>query len=541
MNAWKGLNKRFLLIVLPYMVEKAESPSSKWKSWATIPYGALSIATYVESLTEVMIVDCNVVDGRLTDPLFVHLDRVMTSFKPTLVGISMTFDMSYPYLKEVLWRIEKVDPGVLVIMGGAATWASYKEILDDNPFVDAICYGEGEIPVRDLLVVNSPKLLLTSPSWITQSSMMLKQVPVKAPLKSLDSAIKLNYDMIDIEKYSLRDFSPDNKSYKKLYPLITSRGCPYGCAFCYRSIDRDKTMRFASVDKVIETVKYLVNEHGMDHLSLWDDQLIINKNRAKELFLRLKPFNLRIEISQGISVDFLDEELAMVMRDAGVVRATLPIESGSKEMLEKMVEKPIDLEKAKETIKMLRKYGFWINTLFVCGFPGETEKHRQETIDWIKEADPDWSTFSAATPIRGTKLYNMCIENGWIPKQKLGEMDVKNYIIEIPGYPAKDVDRTIYKMNLECNFVNNRAQRLGNHKEAVKIFGWVTDSYPDHAFAWYYLSRSLFWIKEARKAFDMFSDILLKDSEWKKYASDFGLNSDFSDFGPEEIWKNYIA
>jgi anaerobic magnesium-protoporphyrin IX monomethyl ester cyclase len=515
--------KKVLMIVLPYLQMKKDVPSSKMKSFPTPPYGALSVATYCKDVADIHMVDCNVDEDYL-----VTIYEQMVTFAPDIVAFTMMFDNSYNYLEDIL-KMVKIESCVITVIGGAATLPVYKEILDEQGLMDAVCYCDGEAPFKRLLESPDPRgHLLLDRSWVTRYSLS-EGLPPQRSVVDLDDVIDLDYRFINIFEYSPRsEFSPyaESADDKTRFFMFTSHGCPFRCAFCYRSRTKDSKMRYASIDRVINRVKYLVENYGMTYLTICDDQFMIPMDRAKEIFRRLIPFNLRVELYQGSSVAFIDDEMAGLMKAAGMRRVVLPIESGSKEVLEKMVNKPVDLVKAKETVKLLRKHGLWVTALFVLGFPGETDEHRKETLKWIEEAELDWATFSAAVPIRGTKLYDMCLEGGFIEEQKLGKMDYGNYIIRTPGYEPEEVARQIYSANLSVNFVNNYQMRIGDYESAAKAFHWILSVYDKHAFAYYYMAvcmKTLGRDEDAFMAMENFKDIISIDPEWAGYARHFGI------------------
>jgi len=90
----------------------------------------------------------------------------------------------------------------------------------------------------------------------------------------------------------------------KQFFVITSRGCPFSCRFCMNAASLDKTVRYSSVKRVIAHVKDLVENYGMNVLTIYDDQLLYDKKRAKELFRQLAQFNLRIDCPNGLTVAF---------------------------------------------------------------------------------------------------------------------------------------------------------------------------------------------------------------------------------------------
>ena len=138
-------------------------------------------------------------------------------------------------------------------------------------------------------------------------------------------------------------------------------------------------MRYASVDLIIEHVAPLVKDYGLNVLTIYDDQLLLNRDRAKDLFRKLAQFNIRIEMPNGVTLSYIDEEMAVLMRKAGVDTIFLAIESGSKRVLKEIILKPIAFSRIKPTVDLLRDNGIFACAFFVIGLPGETDAEREET------------------------------------------------------------------------------------------------------------------------------------------------------------------
>lgn len=518
--------KRLLMIVLPYIQREYSSPSTKLRTWLALPYGALAVATYNQSRAKVSFLDCNVeYDYRLS------VEKAILRFKPDVVGFSMTFDFAYNYLGELLKIVNDCSSKKpTIVVGGAATTSAYCDILAEQPLVDAVCYRDGEEPMRRLLESSDMQdFLRWDASWVTRQSFMDGIVYVKSPVPNLDDAIGLNYNFINTDNYSLQEeFSPhiNDIPVKKRFYMLTSRGCPYRCAFCYKSRVLDRKMQYASVDKVVEHAAYLKERFSMNILTLCDDQLLFHHKRAKELFRKLIPLKLRIEIYQGTSVNFIDNEMAELMYAAGMRRVMINLESGSQTMLDIMIEKPVHLDQAADVVGILRKNNIWASAIFVMGYPGETDALRKETMEWVRKADPDWCVFNAAIPIRGTKLYDLCVANGYIKPDKLGKLDYGNYTINVPGYPPEYVKDQIYRMNIDANFVNNRSMRIGDYNTAITMFDQVVGGYPSHAFAHYYMGQgheALGNKTAARKHYDLYRQCCAGNPQWAEYAKFFNL------------------
>lgn len=475
-----------LLINLPYVVDDITSSRPKLRSFLAMPYGLLSVATYCKDLANIFIIDCDA-ERNYRD----HIKNALSLLDPDIVGFSMMFDNSYPHLEELAKMVKRFNPRILVVLGGAAAAYSCGEIIREQENVDAICYGEGEAPFRNLLEsFETPEetgflTSFTSP-WVTQGSPFCLS-PLLIP--DLDDVIGIDYSFIDPLRYDMQEaFSPFARPKSKQFFLMTSRGCPYACTFCSNAALHGKQVRYASVGKIIEHVQDLVDE-GMETLTIYDDQLLSNTSRAKELFRRLAPFKLRVEMPNGLSVRFIDAEMAMLMRAAGVDTVYLAIESGSEYVLRELIRKPLKLEQVAPAVKELRQNDFFIHGFFVVGMPGETDEMRDETVRFINEVGLDWAGFNPATPVRGSQLYDDCIRNGWIKKAGIGEMEDKKYIIEVPGTPAYHVEKKIDEMNIGVNFHNNYRMKIGDYETASRCFEQVLQRYKGHYWANFYLKK----------------------------------------------------
>lgn len=527
------VKRNILFIVLPYLLKRGDLKSSKLRSFKAFPYGLLSIATYLKTQVDdninIQVLDCNLNDGR--DFISV-LKEKLVEFKPNIVGLSMMFDNSYRHLNDIAAVIKEHNNDTIVVLGGSAATSSYVTIMKEQEDVDAVCFYEGEIPFFKL-VNNENKLefLENDRSWITKKSLNEGRISQKTLVQNLDDVINIDYNFVDVSSYNMKEgFSPfaAKRELGKQFFLVTSRGCPFNCSFCMHSSDSDKSMRYASISEIIKHIRFLISEYDMKILTIYDDQLLFNKKRAKQLFRELAQFNLRIECPNGLSVAYIDDEMAKLMKNAGMDTVCLAIESGSPYVLNKIMHKPLNLKKVKPVVQSLRKNDFWIQGFFVSGMPDETDEHRDETVKFIKEVGLDWSGFSLAVPSRGSELFKICIENGYIKKDMaIDELGANKYIINTPEYSPEYVTRKTYFMNLDVNFVNNYRMKNGDYRIAANAFRDVLKRYPDHAFCYYYLSKALYTLhedQEAKLAMDKFHEIIEKDDAWKGYTEYFNIS-----------------
>ena len=130
--------------------------------------------------------------------------------------------------------------------------------------------------------------------------------------------------------------------------------------------------------------------------------------------------------------------------------------------------------KINPVVESLHKHNIFVQGYFVIGLPGEREIDRQETVKVIKDAGIDWSGFSLASPVRGSELFVKAKENGWVKEDdlKLGNIQGNRYILNsnnIECTKEELIDKSYY-MNLDVNFVNNRAMANKDYNTAIRCF-----------------------------------------------------------------------
>jgi anaerobic magnesium-protoporphyrin IX monomethyl ester cyclase len=472
--------KRILFIILPYIINHTRYAQ---RSFLTTPYGVLSIATYIKDIADVEIFDCNLYDGNIDINNILAVK--ISAFNPDIIGISMMFDNSYKYLKHIT-ELCKLYSHAKILLGGAATTFSYKEILEQNPDIDAVCYGEGELSVNDYILTG-----IFQKGWATKKNLL----PQKYYADNLDLLIDIDYSFIDVDHYQRfieEAYSPYSfgREGKRQFFIVTSRGCAFSCLFCMNSNNPDKFIRYASVNAIIDHVENLIAKYGMNVLTFYDDQILYDMDRAKELFRRLAIYNLRIEMPNGVSPAFIDEELAELMHKAGVDSLYLALESGSKDVL-KMMHKPVNLNQVRELMPILRRYNFFIFIFIVIGIPGETDAHRQETMDFLYEIKPDIINPKVASPVYGSKLRDKCIEKGYIAdtNTKIGEYDMTEAVINCPPYSPEYLKKECLRMMYEINYIRNYRMEIKDYAVAKHYAEYVLSKYPNEKHAQVMLKR----------------------------------------------------
>ncbi|MEW5692174.1 MAG: radical SAM protein [Candidatus Hydrogenedentota bacterium] len=202
----------------------------------------------------------------------------------------------------------------------------------------------------------------------------------------------------------------------------TSRGCTCLCSFCNVSFLRGiRKQRIRTLPLVIKDLCMLVKDYGIEEIHFLDENLNLNKSRIKELCKGVLDSGLNFKwiAAGGMSIYSLDEETLKLMYTAGCYRLNLAFESGSQEVIDNIIKKPVKLNRDIEKLQIAKDIGFEIIGYFVIGFPDETQKQIEETIALASNPLFDYVTISIATPQRGTELEKKCLEKGLLNKDDL--------------------------------------------------------------------------------------------------------------------------
>jgi len=525
-NTSANAARSVLLVVLPSNLGEPQLDATKktHRTYLAFPYGVLTIASYLKryaaALGQVKILDLNLPGDEPPEAL---LTRELAAMTPDIVGFSMSYDVSYPWLRSMAASVRQHDPNICIVAGGAAITTAYAEVIAGCE-VDACCYSEAEVALKELVDADDIATALARDPWVTKTKSQAAAV-----YDDLDRIIDVDYSLVDVAAYSMKEaFSPFTKfsASSKQFFIVTSRGCPFKCVFCAEPSFHGANMRYVSVDRAVEHVASLKDRYGLSVLTIYDDQILMNKPRAKEFFAKLAPLNIRVEMPNGVTLSYIDEEMAALMKAAGVDTLFLAIEHGSKRVLKDIIRKPIAYNRIKPTIEFLHAAGIYCQGFFVIGLPGETRAEREETRDAVLDWGLDWASFSYATPLRGSELFHQCKANGWIDDKylPLGAVDMRKYIIRAPGIDPAEIESFVFNVNLDVNFVHNRNMRIGNIEVARRAFKELVERLPGQAFAHYFLARcDDLLVGDGSASYRRYEQIVAESPIWREAAERFGL------------------
>ncbi|MGO8787166.1 MAG: B12-binding domain-containing radical SAM protein [Terriglobia bacterium] len=248
------------------------------------------------------------------------------------------------------------------------------------------------------------------------------RTPLRPLMRNLDLLPLPARDLIDIERY--RSAWKTAHGFFSLN-LVASRGCPYRCNWCAKPIYGD-SFHSRSAESVALEMRELREEFGVDHLWFADDLFGINNRWVQELADHVERNRAAVPFKMQSRADLMQKNSVAALARAGCVEVWMGVESGSQKILDAM-QKGIRVEQVAQAREHLRASGIRACFFLQFGYPGETWRDIEKTIQMVRETRPDDLGISVSYPLPGTKFYERVREQlgektNWVDSEDLSMM-----------------------------------------------------------------------------------------------------------------------
>jgi anaerobic magnesium-protoporphyrin IX monomethyl ester cyclase len=527
-----------------------------------IPLGPISLSAYLKKYINInfKVIDFNVELNKIEDFNYNNyyeffIDKIKVSndkYKPKYIGISALFTPTYDSIINLSKIAKNLYPDSFVLVGGNFPTSMYKSILEDSTYVDAICYGEGEKPLLNLLRARDrKKYIKLSKSWIDHDKLRSGLIDLEHDfIWDLDEIPMLDYDILDLDGYKL---NPTNSRYEvkkkqelleKNYseqtvdealhvskkdinyaiPIMTSRGCPFKCTFCASHAAHGRDMRYYSINRVLNDVSEMISKYKIDGVVIQDDHFMGGKKRPYEIVAKIGDLNLGMIFQNALAIYALDYDFLNLLKESGVNTLVMPMESGSSRVLKEIMHKPLRLDAIPEVMKNCREIGIYTDVNIILGMPGETFEDIEDSRKFLKTIYGDWFRIFSASPIPGSDLHKQCeVENLYAISPL--KANFKRSVITTSHLTSEDVQRLTYNLNIDLNFVNNSSMRLEKYDIALAAFQNVINIKPDHAIAHHYISYCYYKLGNQNLAkYHREMAIKFRNEFWDIFIEEFNID-----------------
>ncbi len=345
---------------------------------------------------------------------------------------------------------ERCRPGKVLIYGPVVTPLLWR-IQRDNE-VDFAIVGDPDQPVLDL-VRGVPLREIAGLVWCEGGEWLRN--PERKFEKNLDGMAFPRWDLFPIDLYTIPKSSTAGAL--RFLPMLTSRGCPFGCSYCPYPVGQGLPWRNRSSKNVVDELEHLVRDLGVQYVIFRDPLFSANKKRVVAICEEIISRGVIIQWRCETRIDCLDEITISMMAKAGCVGVNFGVESIDPQVQKNVARKPISEEQFVETMALFRKHGIATFAFFVVGLPGDTVDTILESIRFALGLGASWTQFTVATPFIGTGLHEWAVEHGYVEPEHYRIISANEGSIGNENLTPAQVHRLHrFAQILQRNFINRR-------------------------------------------------------------------------------------
>lgn len=339
-----------------------------------------------------------------------------------IIGVSCGYTIHEQDAFKIAELVKK-NSKAIVVFGGAHTSANPEQVLK-NKNVDIAVIGEGELVFCNL-IKNLKNWKKVKGIAYKKKAGIIKNHSQEF-IENLDE-LRAARELLDMGKYLKH---PQNAIANMRHPtteIISSRGCPFNCIFCSIKTVWGRKWRARSASNVVDELEFLHKKYGIQEFRFFDDNISWDKKRIIAICDEIikRKLDIKWDTPNGVAISTLDKEVLSKMKKSGYYKIVMGIESGSEKSL-RFMRKPLNLKKAREIIAICNKLGIWTWSTFVIGFPEESIKDINKTIEFASSSGLNFATFYIAQPYPGTEMYQIYESLGLLKEGMKEESSVTN-------------------------------------------------------------------------------------------------------------------
>jgi radical SAM superfamily enzyme YgiQ (UPF0313 family) len=421
------------------------------------PSGLLCLTSYLKDNN----IDSVIIDSKLSSTRIPFNKRInliikyIKKIKPKIVGLSTT-NLEFNEVVKINKAIKKIDKDIFIIVGGSQPTYRAKDFLNNG--FDFICIGEGEKTILEFVQEIQNKTF----NWKKINGLVWKDGNkyIFNPPRQLMTEIEMNeikslsFDKIDPRYFDINLGIIRGLPVKGAL-LLSTRGCPFNCSYCGCNLIFGRKLRFKTMKNIEAEIKYLKQKYDIEGIWIVDDTFTISEKHILGVCKILKKYGIIWGCQSR--VDTINEKIIRIMKQSGCVQVDFGVESGSQRILDEIIFKRTNIPQIIKAFELAKKYKLRTLANFMLGLPTETYEDLEKTKKLAEKIKADVYLFSIATPLPGTKLYEMInIDikpeqyallnwNGSSLTEKLNKSKIKNLVKERQKLAQKFLLRYILK------------------------------------------------------------------------------------------------
>jgi anaerobic magnesium-protoporphyrin IX monomethyl ester cyclase len=356
---------------------------------------------------------------------------------PQVIGLSAK-TATVRSARELAARLRRLVPAASIVVGGPHTTLE-GATLAREPCFDVVFVGEGELvfPVVCSRLA-AGRDVAGLPGVFSPGAARDGRLPARRPLVTGAQLDRLPLPDYDLFPVCVR------RALRHSYPLVTSRGCVFGCVYCSVPLISGRGYRKRRPGAVIAELRAAQDHLEIEGFEVLDDLFNLDVARCKRICELLidERLNLRWSCPNGLRADLLDHELVDLMARAGCTAVMVGIESGAADVLAqaRKGERLADIERG---VRLLQSARIRVGGYFLIGLPGDSLRAQEESINLVQRLGID-AHFNMLVPYPGTALWE------WVRRETTVLADIEEGlhfadaagkvrpVFETPDFPARE-------------------------------------------------------------------------------------------------------
>lgn len=415
------------------------------------PIGIMQLASWLEKFGHnVVLHDCL---GPFAPSGIRKNVEIILSSDPELVGFSATTS-GFMDAVEMAQIIRERRPDIRIIFGNVHGSSLGAPILRHFPEIDYLVVGEGEGAILDIANGRSCSEIGNLIYRAENGQIVIN--PRRDRILDLDDLPFPAYEKLRgfPHAYHLPLFS-----YVKRYgaTMITSRGCPYTCSFCDRTVF-ERLYKTNSPQYIHDHMQYLRDHFNVYHVNMYDDLFTAKKQRVIDLCDLLIEKPLGMQFNCAIRAGHTSDEMLRKLKQAGALMVSIGIESADPDMMSRH-KAGVTLDEVRATVRSIHAAGLRAKGLFIFGMPGETPETITATSDFILSLELDDMNMSKFSPLHGAPIWSECVSGvsgEFVEDWRL--MNCLNFVFLPNGFSSREEMDSIYNWHV-TRFYNSKGYR----------------------------------------------------------------------------------
>lgn len=440
-----------------------------------MPLALLALASNLDSeLYEVVIID-----GRIDD---YASETIQKNLKGAICfGVTALTGKPIVDALEKTRLVKNLAPQITTVWGGWHTSLFPKRTLEDEATIDISVQGQGEQTFIEIIeAIHAGKSFDEVKGICFRKNEEIVQNPPRA-LQDMNELKRINYDFINVEDYF-------RKKGQRQFDYISSTGCHFRCAFCADPFVFGRNYSAVEPERMGEEFSYYYEKYKFTEINFQDETLFTYPKRIRALAAELLERKIKITWAGTMRADqahrMNDEDFALIKK-SGLRRVLIGVESGSQEMMD-WLKKDIKLEYVFEAADKCLKHDIGVIFPFIVGFPKETQKSLNATIDVVKQLNAKSAKFETPIfyfkPYPGSRITDDVVKEGYQLPESLEEWSQFDYIGSRGPWVSPEMYQFFerFKFYLKVGYGKRRPlfypiQKLGRWRVDNNVFGFPVE------------------------------------------------------------------